>query len=71
MRGLRGGESLGGPEGPREQQALSWINRLGSKRGTAFSVGGSRWSTGVRLRGLIEKCRSGEIELGTIQSITD
>jgi len=51
--------------------ALPWINRLGSERGAAFSVGGNRWSTGMRLRCLIEKCRSGEIELETIGSITE
>jgi len=51
--------------------ALPWINHLGSERGTAFSVGGSRWSTGMRLRCLIEKCRSGEIGWGTIRSTTE
>lgn len=61
----------GRPVSPRRAMALPWINHLGSERGAAFSVGGSRWSTGMRLRGLIGKCRSGEIGLETIGSITE
>jgi hypothetical protein len=36
-------------EGPREHEAPARTNPLGSgKRGTAFPVGVSRWSVGIR-----------------------
>jgi hypothetical protein len=64
FEGLRIWREPGRPESPKRAKVLPWINHLGSKRDTAFEVGGSRWSTGVRLRGLIGECRSGEVELG-------
>jgi hypothetical protein len=70
FEGLSFWREPGRPRSLRRAMVLPWINRLGSKRDTASLVGGSRWSTGVRLRGLIKKCRSGEIGLETTLSIT-
>jgi hypothetical protein len=68
-----GGSSEGKPGrwwSPREHMPPTLVNNQGSEiRGTAFQMGWSRWSTGIRLTSsLIRKCKSGE-EKGNFLSI--
>jgi hypothetical protein len=62
-------EDLGGLEAQGSKGPRPGLILRGAQRGFGFPVGGNRWSTGGRLKGLHLKCRSGAV-LGNEGRIT-